>query len=694
MFHLVGMAVVTAAGVAAANIDQWPKLKQQATAYIGDVIRTVKQEFADASRPSAEQQQEAKSNIVESAPLPVTLERLQTRVLTKLEEEGSRSRLGLSSLMVILAITAKMGVGWLMPVSLLLTGFLASPIFERAAFAVFKEKKPRVDVVDATGIALCILFQRFAIAAGMVWLLTLGEWLLDYARKRSYQSLHHIFGEQVRTAWLLRDGVEIEVPVDTLIHGDLIVVNTGEQIPVDGTIVKGEAMIDQQRLTGESVPVGKHLGEEVFAMTAVVAGRLTISVSQTGEQTVASRIIRIIDEASHKPIALQSAGERFADSMVLPTFGLGALGLITTGSGAMLAIVNADYGTGIRVADPIAMLASLGKAAQHGVLVKDSRVFEVLPDVDVVLFDKTGTLTGDVPVVSAIIPHTHSEDTILAYTAAVEQHFSHPIAKAVLHKARQLRLSLPTYDETRYEVGLGIEAVIDHDHVRVGSSRYMETVGIPIPDAIRESLDYTREQGHTAIVTAINHRVAGMIELQSTIRTEAFRMIRGLRKRGMREIVLISGDHEGPTRELAQRLRVNRYFAGVLPHEKAGYIRMLQQEGKTVMMVGDGINDSAALSCADISVSLHGASTIAMDVADVVFMDGNLEKFDYLFQYSEALAKNVRRSFQLIAIPNTVCILGALVGVLGLSGSLVLNNGFNVISALNGMSLYDESEKK
>jgi Cu2+-exporting ATPase len=591
-----------------------------------------------------------------------------------------------------LGVVAQFGAPVLIPISLVSIGYLATPIFKEAATAIFRERRVQVDMLDATVITLCIGFGNIAAAGFMVWVLDIADLLLEKTRNRSERFISDIFGSQPRTAWLVLDGQEIETQVAELRKGQIIVVNTGEQIPVDGVIVDGSAMIDQHSLTGEAAPVERRRDEKVYAMTVLVAGKIQLRVEETGEETLAHKIVAIINDAANFKVELQSIGERIADKMVLPTLSLGALGYFTAGPGGMLAIINADYGTGIRVAAPIALLAALGRAAQHGVLIKDSQVFESLTSIDAVLFDKTGTLTYDTPAVAAVIPAgtTVAEDDILRYAAAAEQKFSHPIAKAILAEARRRGLRLPDHDESTYHVGLGITVVVDQARVQVGSARYMEQENIPLPQPIARALASTRARAHSAILVAINGELAGLIELQATVREEAKRIIGQLRERGIKEIVLISGDHEAPTKELASRLEIDRYFAGVLPHEKADYVRMLQAEGKKVMMVGDGINDSAALSLADIAVSLQGASTIAIDVADVVFMDGNLEKFDDLFKVTNALHGNVRRSFALIAIPNSVCILGGLTGVFGLAASLVLNNGFNLISALNAAWAYQE----
>lgn len=328
--------------------------------------------------------------------------------------------------------------------------------------------------------------------------------------------------------------------------------------------------------------------------------------------------------------------------------------------------------------------------AKQGALIKEAHVLESLKDTDVVLFDKTGTLTQEVPEVSRIISADglFEETNILLYAAAAEQKFSHPISRALLQKAEQLAMTLPPRNESEYHVGFGIKVGIYDDLVKVGSSRYIEKEEIDIPESIQKELRNTRAQGNSAILVAVNEKLVGMIEFQSSRRPEADIVIDKLRKRGIREIVLISGDHEAPTRYLAGKLGMDRYFAGVLPHEKAEYVRLLQKEGKKVIMVGDGVNDSIALSCADIGISISGASTIAVDVSDVVFMDGDLSKFDYLFDISDAFNRNVRRSFLMILIPNTLCIALAFIRLAGLSASMVLNNGFNFLSAINGMLPY------
>jgi Cu2+-exporting ATPase len=312
---------------------------------------------------------------------------------------------------------------------------------------------------------------------------------------------------------------------------------------------------------------------------------------------------------------------------------------------------------------------------------------------DAVIFDKTGTLTQETPMVGNVIccdGASFNEEKILAYVACAEKKFSHPIARAIRQRAAELNLQLPIIDDSQYHVGFGIDVQVNGDALKVGSMRYMQRESVLIPGHISSHLEDIHKEGRSAVFAAVNDHLVGVIELHASSRPEAYSIIKTLReKRNIEEIYLISGDHQAATRALAERLGIPNYFAEVLPQDKAKYVKMLQAKGLKVAMVGDGINDSVALSQANYSISLRGAADIATDIADIVFVEGNLSKFDMLFQISDNLRNNVRRSFGLIVVPNTVCIMGAFTGLVGLGTSLVLNNGFNTIATVNGLSLYN-----
>lgn len=604
-------------------------------------------------------------------------------------EKPSIQGLPLSTLTMGLAVVPGLGL-YTVPL-ILYTGW---PIFKRAGGAL-KRKKVKVDILDAAVIASCLAFRQYGTAAFMVWILDVADILLDRTSRQSKGLLDKVFGQQARSAWVLKGKREIQVPIEKINRGDTVVVSTGEQMPVDGKVKRGEGMLDQHMLTGESALVEKKLNDKVFASTVVLAGKLYVEVEKAGRETTTAKIAQIIKESAEYKPKVMSFGERMADKAVVPTLGLAGVGMATGGPQSMMAILNADFGTGIRVAAPTAVLAHIAKAARSGIIVKKGHVLETLPEIDTFLFDKTGTLTREIPEIANIIPARNdvSEEKILAYTASAEQRFSHPIAKAILEKVDQLKIKIPKRDESKYQVGFGIHSVINGDEVKVGSLRFMEKEGIEVPPFLEERLKEAHNHGKSAILVSINDFLAGAIEFQSSHRAEAYDTIQKLKQRGIKNLVLLSGDHEAATEYTAQKLGINHYFSEVLPQEKASYIRELQKRGAKVAMVGDGINDGAALSLADISISLKGASDVAVDAADIVFMDGSLTKLDELYDISGNLKKNLNRSFKLIVIPNVLCIGGALLRVVNLGMSLVLNNAFSMVATVQAsIPLYQATE--
>jgi P-type E1-E2 ATPase len=375
-----------------------------------------------------------------------------------------------------------------------------------------------------------------------------------------------------------------------------------------------------------------------------------------------------------------------ADKAVIPTLAVGAVGLATMGPFGAVAVLNSDFGTGIRMAAPLAMLSSLALCANKGILVKDGRALELMNEVDTVLFDKTGTLTRERPEVGRIIAaEGFTEDQILRYAAAAERKFHHPIALAILHKAKERNLELPRIDDTQYKVGYGITVHVEGREVRVGSKRFMETEGIELPVEVREGLELSHEDGHTVVMVSVDGQLGGALELQAAVRPEVREIVAGLRARGIKHLAIISGDHDAPTRKLAESLGMDRYFAQVLPADKADYVEKLQKEGRKVCFVGDGINDSIALKKANVSISLRGASSIATDTAHIVFLEEGLAKLCELRDISRELDRNVKRSWNLILAPNIACIVGVFSLGFGIMASVVTNNVAALAALGNGM---------
>jgi heavy metal translocating P-type ATPase len=574
----------------------------------------------------------------------------------------------------------------LRPLSAAVFFYSATPSFKSAYHVLFEEKRLGVDVLDAIVVLACLATNQILAGSVLAWSLSVARKLVQKTEDNSKKMLLNVFGKQPRFVWLLVDGNEIETALEQLKVGDMIVVHTGETVPVDGEVVDGMAMIDQHALTGESAPAEKIKGDKVFAATVLLAGKIQVAVTSAGEETTSAKLARILNDTAGYKLRSQSQGEKLADKAVLPTLALGTLGLVTGGRNGAIAIVNCDLGTGIRMAAPLAMLSSLTLSAHHGILVKDGRALELMREVDTFLFDKTGTLTRERPEVGRILTFARYSDTqILRWSAAAENKFNHPIANAILDKFNSLGLPIPETDASKYQVGYGITVGVDGHTVRVGSARFMKHEGIGLPTELEREMDNVQGDGHSLIMVGVDDELGGALEMRTADRPEAIEVIAGLRKRGAKHLAIISGDQDLPTRKLAEKLGMDRYFAEVLPQDKAKYVELLQKEGRKVCFVGDGINDSIALKKANVSISLRGASSVATDTAQVVFMEDSLIKLLQLQDVSRDLQRNINRSWLLILIPNVFCIAGALFGGFGVMHSMVFNQLGGLLAVGNGL---------
>ncbi|QFY43365.1 heavy metal translocating P-type ATPase [Candidatus Methylospira mobilis] len=587
---------------------------------------------------------------------------------------------------LVVAGVAQFAVPALLPVSAVVFAYTTLPSFQGAYEVLFKERRLGVDLLDAVVVVGCLATMQVLPGAVLALCLSFGRMLVKKTEDNSKKLLLSAFGKHPRFVWLYKDGVETEVSLDKLEQGDTVVVHTGDMVPVDGHIVEGMAMIDQHALTGESTPAEKGAGDRVFASTIMVAGKIYVSVEKAGSETASAKISQILNDTAGYKLSSQNAGERMADQAVAPTLALGALALAAMGPAGGVAVLNSDMGTGIRMAAPLAMLSTLALCAQKGILVKDGRALELMNKVDTVLFDKTGTLTRERPEVGRIITSNgFAENEILMYAATAEQKFHHPIALAIVHKAEELGIELAKTDETQYKVGYGISVGINGRTIRVGSRRFMEMEGIAITPEVEAALDAAHVDGNTLVMVGVDDHLGGALELQAAVRPEVKDIIRGLRERGIKHLAIISGDHEAPTKKLAEELGMDRYFAQVLPADKADYVEKLQKEGRTVCFIGDGINDSIALKQANVSISLRGATSIATDTAHIVFMEQGLGKLCELRDIARSLSDNVRNSWIMILLPNLACVAGVFTLGFGIGVSVLTNNVAALGALANGV---------
>jgi heavy metal translocating P-type ATPase len=508
--------------------------------------------------------------------------------------------------------------------------------------------------------------------------------LLLRIRHDSSADLIDVFEQYPRYAWiLLENDTEVKVPFEQVVVGDIVIAQTGEVIPVDGTIIKGIAAIDQHILTGESQPVDKKKGEQVSALTVVLTGKIYILVEKTGEETTVAQIAKILNHTVDYKANMQLQAEEIADNTVLPTMMLGVSVFPILGSIGTLATLNSHPKFKMSLLAPIGMMKFLKVAMQEEILIKDGRSLDLLSLVDTVVFDKTGTLTEEQPHVGRIYVYdNYNENELLTYAAVAERKQTHPIAKAILQEAEKRQLSIPEITETEYKIGYGMKLQVGTHTIRVGSVRFIEMEEITISIPIKETITLSHNQGHSVILITVNDEVVGAIELHATIRPEAKQVIEELRQHNIKSIYIISGDHEIPTRKLAEELGIDQYVAETLPESKAEIIEQLQAEGKFICYVGDGINDAIAMKKAQVSVSISGASTVAQETAQIILMGSNLNKLGRMFDLAQLFRAKMQSTHITVLIPCVICMGGIFLLHFGFAHTVL----FEQISLFGGLS--------
>lgn len=538
--------------------------------------------------------------------------------------------------------------------------------FAKSAYDDLKDcftKKPRitmsiVDLVITTALMGAGHFFSGALITTLTWL---SQKLLLKAEDHAQKSIINVFSEQPRSVWLVRDGIEVEIPFEQIKPRDILVIQAGELVPADGTIVQGNASIDQRILTGEAQPAEKGTGDTVFASTVVLSGMIHIQVDKAGQDTIAAQIGAVLNRSSAYAKQIDWEWKKFVDDLSPLCLIGGAITWPLLGTTAALGVMmSLSFGYCMRIIAPLTLLNFLSISSKKGVLVKDGRVLELLKQIDTVVFDKTGTLTKEIPTVSQIYASPgQDENELLLYAAAAEYKQTHPVALAILQEAQSRGFELPKISDAHYEVGYGITVQLLGKTIRVGSPRFMEMEGISTPAELVAIQKQSKEDGNTLICVAAGNTLAGMIELTATVRPEAKAVVADLKRRGL-DVVVISGDHEHATKRLASSLGIEKYFAETLPENKSVLIEQLQRGGKRVCFVGDGINDSIALRQANVSVSLRGASAVAKDTASVILMEENLNLLLQLFDSAQEMSKKMRHGFVISTIPSVISLGGVI----------------------------------
>lgn len=570
--------------------------------------------------------------------------------------------------------------------------FSIVPYMKSVEKSLVRDKKVNVDVLFFIGDVLTLGIKNYFTASFSLYLIYSGKYVANKAKDDSSKIVGHLFKELPQKVWILVDGSEVEIPLEEVKVNDLLIVNSGGVIPVDGVIQEGLAQIDQQALTGEGQPAEKGEGDSVFANTIVLAGKILVRVNCSGTETTSAQIAEMLLSSVSFKSGIQLKGEQWADQMTQPMFFSVLAVLPVIGPASTAVLINAHIGVRVQFVAPVTTLKHISEAARQGILVKDGRALEHLCEVDTVLFDKTGTLTTDQPEVKRVVGRNkHTEKEILTYAATAEQKLAHPIARAILTKAKEEAIELREFQKSDYRLGYGISVVIDERLIRVGSIRFLQQEGVKIPQEVIKAQEQSHALGNTFVLVGIDLHVAGFLELQPQIRPEIREMVAQLRAFGIDHMGIVSGDHQIPTKKLADTLGMDEYFYNVLPKNKAQIVEELQAQGRVVCFIGDGINDSIALKQANVSMSIAGASAIARDMAEIIFMDGSLQHLVPLVELSKRLETNLRRSLVICLLPGVTNLLGAFFLNFSILTSNLINSGIGTLGLTN---LYFTEKKK
>ena len=549
-------------------------------------------------------------------------------------------------------------------------------------------RKIEVPVLDATAIGVSVFRQDFGTAGSIMFLLGIGELLEEWTHKKSVGDLARTMSLNVGKVWLKKDEQEILVESGEIQPGDEVVVRMGTVIPFDGIVTDGEAMVNQASLTGESVPVCKKPDSVAYAGTVVEEGEITIRVKTVGGSSRYDKIVTMIEESEKLKSSLEGKAEHLADKLVPYTLGGTALTyLLTRNATKALAILMVDFSCALKLAMPISVLSAIREAGTHKVTVKGGKYLEAMAEADTIVFDKTGTLTKAKPTVVDVVSfEENNPDEMLRIAACMEEHFPHSMAKAVVSAARKKQLAHEEmHSKVEYIVAHGISTTIEDHKTVIGSYHFVfEDEKCVIPEDGQAKFDNIPEE-YSHLYLAIDGRLAAVICIEDPLREEAKASVDALRAAGISKIVMMTGASERTAAAIARRVGVDEYYSEVLPEDKANFIEKEKAAGRKVIMVGDGINDSPALSAANVGIAISDGAEIAREIADITVGADDLQELVVLKEISNALMKRIRRNYRFIVTFNAGLIACGVAGILQPTTSALLHNTSTLAISLKSM---------
>lgn len=549
-------------------------------------------------------------------------------------------------------------------------------------------RKIEVPVLDATAIGVSVFRNDIETAGSVMFLLGIGELLEEWTHKKSVDDLARTMSLNVGKVWLKREDQEVLVTISEIRPGDEVVVHMGNVIPFDGVVSDGEAMINQASLTGESVPVRRVKENSVYAGTVVEEGELTVLVKEVGGSSRFEKIVTMIEESEKLKSALEGKAEHLADKLVPYSLGGTALTyLLTRNVNKAISVLMVDFSCALKLAMPISVLSAIREASLYHVTVKGGKYLEAVADADTIVFDKTGTLTKAQPTVVDVVSFNGADsDELLRIAACLEEHFPHSMAKAVVDAAQQKHLlHEEMHTKVEYIVAHGISTTIDGKRAVIGSSHFVfEDENCTIPEEKQDLFDsLPKEYSH--LYLAIEGKLAGVICIEDPLREEAEAVVNSLKRAGITKVVMMTGDSERTAAAIAKRVGVDEYYSEVLPEDKAGFIEKEKAAGRKVIMIGDGINDSPALSAANVGIAISDGAEIAREIADITVGSDDLYQIVTLKLLSDSLMKRIRGNYRFIVSFNLGLILGGVAGILQPTTSALLHNTSTLLISLKSM---------
>ena len=568
----------------------------------------------------------------------------------------------------------------------------------KKALSCVGRRKIEVPLLDGIAITTSIVRGDYGTAGSVMFLLDLGEIMEEWTHKKSVDDLAKKMSLNVSKVWLNVDGKEVLTDVSKIETGDCVTVHMGNVIPLDGVIKEGEGMVNQASLTGEAIPVAKKPGGYVYAGTVLEEGELLIEVKENSGTTKYEKIVAMIEETEKLKSAVESRAEHLADRLVPYTLaGTGLVYLLTRNVTKALSVLMVDFSCALKLSMPISVLSAMREAQSHGITVKGGKFLEAIAEADTIVFDKTGTITKAQPVVSDVISFCDEEpDELLRIAACLEEHFPHSMAKAVVRAAMDKGLvHEENHSKVEYIVAHGISSRIQDKKVIIGSYHFVfEDEQCVIPQGKEELFEsLSGECSH--LYLAIDGVLAAVIAITDPIREEAPRVVSMLRKCGLSKIVMMTGDSERTAKVVAAKVGVDEYYSEVLPEDKASYVEKEHQAGRKVIMIGDGVNDSPALSAADVGIAICDGAEMAREIADITIAGDNLEELVTLKRLSNALVKRIHGNYRQIVGFNTGWILCGIGGVMQPATSALLHNTSTLAISVKSMKdLLNENDEK